>query len=70
MAGKFDAHFFQKPFQLILQPHPVAPQLLFGTRHGAPQPLFLAGHETEDQLSGEASAFCEHRSPPRFFPEL
>ena len=25
----------------------------FGARHGAPQPLFLAGHETEDQLSGE-----------------
>jgi len=52
MTRKLDPRLFQKPFHLVLQPHPVTDQLLFGPCHGAPQPLLRIRHETQDQFSG------------------
>jgi hypothetical protein len=55
-AGQFDGGLFEQSFDLRLQPHAVAHQLLAHARGGAPGALFRRGHETEDQLAGHEAA--------------
>jgi hypothetical protein len=46
-AGQLDMGLFQKSFQLVLQPYPIAPQLILLARHCPPQTLFDLGHKAK-----------------------
>jgi len=49
----------QQRFQLTVNPHAVAGQLVLAARHGPPQPLFGVGHEAEESVPRPT---CRRRS--------
>src|SRR5438445_6058965 len=44
--------FFQKRLQLVLQPHPIAPQLVLFARNCPPSTLLGIGHKAQNQFPG------------------
>src|SRR6266403_979857 len=51
-TGQLDMGLFQKRLQLVLQPHPIAPQLVLLARYLPPQTLLGIGHKAQSQFPG------------------
>jgi hypothetical protein len=51
-AGQLNMGFFQKGLQLVVQPHPVAPQLILLARYRPPQTLLGIRHKAQRQFPG------------------